>query len=71
MKDAYVVSGEKITYKNDEYVIGNFYFVPNNPSLFVQLKKNGCSLNVRLEDIQNLITSIQKPFFMIKDGNTL
>jgi hypothetical protein len=71
MKDAYVVSGEKITYKNDEYVIGNFYFVPDNPSLFVQLKKNGSSLNVRLEDIQNLITSIQKPFFMTKDGNTL
>ena len=71
MKDGYIVSGEKITYNESDYVIGNFYFVPDNPELYVELKKDGCSMNVRLCDIKHLITSIPKPFFRIIDGNTL
>ncbi len=70
MKDGYNVLGEKITYNKSDYVIGNFYFVPNNPELYVELKKNGCSMNVRLCDIKHLITSIQKPFFRTINENT-
>lgn len=71
MKDAYVVFGEKIKYQNEIYTIGDFYFVPDNPNIFVQLKKNGCSLNVRLDDVKHLITSIPKPFVKITNDNTL
>jgi hypothetical protein len=70
MKDAYVVFGEQIEYQNETYTIGDFYFVPDNPNIFVQLRKNGCSLNVRLDDVKHLITSIPKPFFMTTSGNT-
>jgi hypothetical protein len=62
MKDAYVISGEKIEYNKEEYIIGNVYFIPGNSELFVQLKKNGCSLNVRLKEIIEPILSIKKSF---------
>lgn len=60
MRDAYVIEGETITYKKEQYEIGNVYFIPNNPELYVQLKKDGVSLNVRLDDIKHLITSNKK-----------
>lgn len=62
MRDAYIVSGEKIIYKESEYIIGNFYFIPNNPELYVELKKNGCCLNVRLRDVIQLIITIPKSY---------
>lgn len=71
MKDAHIVFGEQIKYQDETYTIGDFYFVSNNPNIFVQLKKNGCSLNVRLDDIKHLITSIQKPFFTTTNDNIL
>lgn len=62
MRDAYKIQGQKIDYKDKTWEIGNVYFVPGNPNLFVALKNNGTFLNVMLKDVVNLITSIEKPF---------
>lgn len=60
MRDAYTIKGKVITYKNKKYEIGEVYFVPDNPELYVQLKKDGTSLNVPLKEISHLITSTEK-----------
>lgn len=60
MRDAHVIEGQIITYKKEKYEIGNVYFVPNNPELYVQLKKDGISLNVRLGDIIPSLMSLKK-----------
>jgi hypothetical protein len=62
MRDAYKIQGEKIDYKDETWEIGNVYFVPGNPELYVELKNNGIFFNVMLKDVVNLITSITKPF---------
>jgi len=60
MRDAHVIEGQIITYKKEKYEIGNVYFIPNNPELYVQLKKDGISLNVRLGDIIPSLMSLKK-----------
>lgn len=60
MRDAHIIEGQIITYKKEKYEIGNVYFVPNNPELYVQLKKDGISLNVRLGDIIPSLMSLKK-----------
>jgi hypothetical protein len=57
MRDAYTIKGKVITYKNKKYEIGEVYFVPDNPELYVQLKENGISLNVQLKEITQILTS--------------
>jgi hypothetical protein len=61
MRDAHPVKGKVITYKHKKYEIGEIYFIPNNPELYVQLKHNGCSLNVMLNEVRQLIISTKKP----------
>jgi hypothetical protein len=60
MRDAHIIEGQIITYKKEKYEIGNVYFIPNNPELYVQLKKDGISLNVRLGDIIPSLMSLKK-----------
>jgi hypothetical protein len=60
MRDAHSIKGEIITYKNENYEIGDVYFIPENPELYIQLIRHGGSLNVRLNEIIHLITSPKK-----------
>jgi hypothetical protein len=60
MRDAYKLKGQTISYKKEKYEIGDIYFIPNNPELFIQLKKDGDNLNVKLKDITPIDISIKK-----------
>jgi hypothetical protein len=60
MRDAYKLKGQIISYKKEKYEIGDIYFIPNNPELFIQLKKDGGNLNVKLKDITPIDISIKK-----------
>ncbi len=60
MRDAHNIEGLIITHNKEKYEIGNVYFIPNNPELYVQLKKNGISLNVKLVDIISSLMSLKK-----------
>lgn len=62
MKDAFKVKGEKITYQERVWEVGDFFFVPDNPELYVELVGHGVFYNVRLSEITQIITSIEKPF---------
>ena len=62
MRDAFKVKGEKITFQEKVWEIGDFFFVPDNPELYVQLIGYGVFYNVRLSEIIQIITSIRKPF---------
>ena len=56
MLDGYVLKGTPITYCDEDWVIGEVLFVPGNPKLFVELKKGGITMNVRVEDISSIVT---------------
>jgi hypothetical protein len=60
MKDAYKIKGEKITYQEKNWEIGNVFFVPGNSELYVELVGYGVFYNVRLNDVIKLITNIKK-----------
>ena len=56
MRDAITIKGKEIDYLNRLWVINEFYYVPNNPNIYIELLSNGMRLNVNLEDIKSLIT---------------
>ena len=56
MRDAITIKGKEIDYLNRLWVINEFYYVPNNPKIYIELLSNGMRLNVSLEDIISLIT---------------
>jgi hypothetical protein len=56
MRDAITIKGKEIDYLNRLWVINEFYYVPNNPNIYIELLSNGMRLNVNLEDIKTLIT---------------
>ena len=56
MRDAITIKGKEIDYLNRLWVINEFYYVPNNPNIYIELLSNGMRLNVNLEDIKPLIT---------------
>jgi hypothetical protein len=56
MQDGYVLKGNPIHYGERDWVIGEVLFVPGNPELYVELKKGGITMNVRLNEISHLIT---------------
>jgi hypothetical protein len=60
MRDGIIVEGQTITYDKERFTIGHIYFIPNNPELYVQLKKDGFSLNVKLSEIIPNLTSKKK-----------
>jgi hypothetical protein len=60
MLDGFLLKGTPINYQNEDWVIGDVLFVPGNPELFVQLKKNGSNMNVRLKEISSIVTTEPK-----------
>jgi hypothetical protein len=56
MRDAITIKGKEIDYLNRLWVINEFYYVPNNPNIYIELLSNDMRLNVNLEDIKTLIT---------------
>jgi len=60
MLDGFLLKGTPINYRNEDWVIGDVLFVSGNPELFVQLKKNGSNMNVRLKEISSIVTTEPK-----------
>lgn len=60
MRDAFKVIGKKIDYKGKTWKINEFYYVPNNPDIYVELYDGSVWMNVRLDNIKDLITT---PYF--------
>ena len=56
MLDGFVLKGTPITYGDEDWVIGDVLFVPGNPDFFVELKKGGITMNVRIKDINLIVT---------------
>jgi len=54
MRDAIIIKGKEIDYLDRLWVINEFYYVPNNSNIYVELLSNGMKLNVILEDIKSL-----------------
>lgn len=55
MRDAFTIIGLEINYYNQTWVIEDFYYVPNNPNLYVKLSDGKKNMNVLLNEITNLI----------------
>jgi len=60
MLDGFLLKGTPINYRNEDWVIGDVLFITGNPELFVQLKKNGSNMNVRLKEISSMVTTEPK-----------
>ena len=58
MRDANFVKGTVINYMGEEWTVGDFYFFLGNPRIYVRLKKGGVQMNVDLESIKSIITSL-------------
>ncbi len=56
MRDAFPILGKEITYNNKMWTIKEFYYVPNNPNIYVALFDGISRLNVVLKEISELIT---------------
>jgi hypothetical protein len=56
MRDAFPIIGKEITYNNKMWTIKEFYYVPNNPNIYVVLFDGISRLNVVLKEISELIT---------------
>jgi hypothetical protein len=57
MRDAFKVIGKQIDYMNNTWTINDFYYVPTNPDIYVELYNGDYRMNVRLEAIKDLITT--------------
>lgn len=55
MRDGIIIKGKEIFYKDNLWVISEFYYVENNPNIFVKLYDGNRSMNVMLDDIKSLI----------------
>ena len=55
MRDAFILKGTPIVYNKKKWVVGETYYLPGNPDLYVELKDGGVSMNVRLKDIISLL----------------
>lgn len=58
MRDANFVKGTVINYIDEDWTVSDFYFYPGNPRIYVGLKKGGIQMNVDLESIKSIITSL-------------
>ena len=56
MLDGFVLKGTPINYRNEDWVIGDVLFIPGNLFLFVELKKDGITMNVKWVDISPILT---------------
>lgn len=55
MRDGIIIKGKEIFYKDKLWIINEFYYVENNPNIFVKLYDGSRSMNVMLDDIKSLI----------------
>lgn len=55
MRDAFTIRGVEINYYNQTWVIEDFYYVPNNPNIYVKLSDGKKNMNVLLNEITDLI----------------
>ena len=51
MRDGITLIGKKVHYKEEEWTIKDFFFIPDNPEVYVRLSNNLVSLNVRYKDL--------------------
>jgi hypothetical protein len=56
MRDAFKIKGKEIDYMGTKWVINDFYYVPNNPNLYVELYDGKSRMNVIIDLIKDLIT---------------
>jgi hypothetical protein len=57
MRDAFKVIGKQIDYMDKTWVINDFYYVPTNPDIYVELFNGSYKMNVKLDVIKDLITT--------------
>jgi hypothetical protein len=57
MRDAFKVIGKEIEYMDKTWTINDFYYVPTNPDIYVELFNGGYKMNVKLDVIKDLITT--------------
>lgn len=55
MRDGIIIKGKEILFKDKLWVINEFYYVEDNPNIFVKLYDGSRSMNVMLDDIKSLI----------------
>jgi hypothetical protein len=55
MRDAFPITGKKITFNDKVWTIKEFYYVPNNPNLYVELYDGKSRMNVIMDSIMDLI----------------
>lgn len=55
MRDANKVIGKEIEYMDNQWIINDLYYVPNNPTIYVELYDGSLRMNVMLNKIVDLI----------------
>lgn len=58
MRDANFVKGTVINYMGEDWTVGDFYFYPSNPRIYVGLKKGGFQMNIELDLVKDFITNL-------------
>lgn len=61
MRDGITLIGKKVHYKNEEWTIKDFFFIPDNSQVYVGLSNNLVTLNVRYKDLFEIL---QKSVFV-------
>jgi hypothetical protein len=55
MRDAITIKGKEIEYGDKTWIVNEFYYVPTNPNIYVELYDGSVRMNVMLDDIKSLI----------------
>ena len=58
MRDANFVKGTVINYMGEDWTVGDFYFYPGNPRIYVGLKKGDIQMNIELDLVKDFITNL-------------
>lgn len=55
MRDGIIIRGKEIRYMDKLWTIKEFYYVENNPDIYVKLYDGNSSMNVMLDKIKSII----------------
>jgi hypothetical protein len=55
MRDGIIIRGKEIRYMDKLWTIKEFYYVENNPDIYVKLYDGNSSVNVMLDKIKSII----------------
>jgi hypothetical protein len=55
MRDAFPITGKDIIFNDKLWTIKEFYYVPNNPNIYVALFDGSVTMNVLLESLRDYI----------------